>query len=194
MLYGSKLPADIKKLNRQLISHFGMDTASMRPMWRISWSDDQTEIRLTKYTPSGIELLHPQEFEMPKYSHVRERWVLERLEGLSELSKLEIKGVKTSYEIKWNFTGAHDQPVFPTFKACKFIIDTFHAALGKESLGPKYVDPYKGLKPDEIKAKKEKEIDGIVEELFGDESFLLGRTITGEAIAMPKQYGLIVKE
>jgi len=54
-----------------------------------------------------------------------------------------------------------------------------YAAQGKKSL-VKYADP----ESTEVEAiqEKHKRVDKLVEELFGDESSLLGRTITGEAV------------
>jgi hypothetical protein len=68
--------------------------------------------------------------------------------------------------------------IVPTFRACKFVIDSLYAALGKKSMA-KYVDEM-AKNPVET---QEKNIKELMEELFGDESSLLGRTITGEAVA-----------
>ena len=41
---------------------------------------------------------------------------------------------------------------------------------------------------------REKRIEKLTEELFGDESNILGRTVTGEAIVVPQSYETTQKE
>ena len=188
-----QLPSEIRRLNRELKRHFGMDDDDMAPMWRVSWSDDQYEKRLSKYTTSGIELLYPIVQELPKYPWVAGRWMLENRVLVPEVSRIELGGITKSYECMYAFPTRDKQPIQPSFAACKFLADAVLAAKGKESLGPKYAHPLAGMKSEEIKHAKKVEIDAIMEELFGDESFLMGRTITGEASAMPQQYGNIEK-
>lgn len=188
-----QLPSEIRRLNRELKRHFGMDDDDMAAMWRVSWSDDQYENRFSKYTPAGIELLFPQLQLLPKYPWVAGRWMLENRVLVPEVSQSELDGVKKSYECMYAFPTQRGEPIIPSFPACKFLADAVLAAKGKESLGPKYAHPLAGMKSDEIKHHKKMEIDAIMEELFGDESFLMGRTITGEASTMPQQYGNIQK-
>src|SRR6516162_1663463 len=84
----------------------------------------------------------------------------------------------------WRVSWSSDQnekrkePVYPIFKACKFVVDVVYAAMGKKSLA-KYVDE-EAKNPLE---EQEKRINKLQEELFGDESSLLLRTVTGEAVA-----------
>lgn len=188
-----QLPPEIRRLNRELKRHFGMDSDDMAPMWRVSWSDDQFEQRLSKYTPAGIELLFPEVQLLPKYQWIAGRWILENRVLVPEVSRAELNGAVKSYECIYAFPTRRGQPIVPSFPACKFLADAILAAKGKESLGPKYAHPLAGMKSEEIKHHKKMEIDKIMEELFGDESFLMGRTITGEAVAMPQEFGNIQK-
>jgi hypothetical protein len=159
-------------------------------MFRVVWSEDQFEKRLTDRTDSGIELATPVVKLVPKYRQwVKEKFVLERLVIVPEMSIPELVGLKLSYEPIWVFKDTKDSYVPPTFWSCKFIVDTLYAALGKESL-VKYVDE-ESKHPIET---REKRIEKLTEELFGDESSLLGRTITGEAVAMPQSYKIAQKE
>lgn len=165
---------NIEIINRQLIDHFGIATDSNKPIFRVVWSEDQYEKRLTKFTPEGIELLYEQIMTMKKYSWLKDQWILERLEIVPEFQQVELAGEKISYEPKWAFP----EGVVPVFWACKLVVDTLYAALGKKSM-VKYVDE-EAKNPIEY---REERINKLTEELFGDESFLLGRTITGEAVA-----------
>jgi len=69
----------ITTLNQRLIDHFGLDTDSTKPMFRIVWADDQLEKRMMDTLDSGIQLLYPVVREVKKYSYLREVWVLESL-------------------------------------------------------------------------------------------------------------------
>lgn len=186
-----KLPTNIRYINKLLREHFGVSTEDTRAIWRVSWSNDQFEKRLTAFSPAGIEFLTPQILELPKYQHVKDRWILERLVLVPEFQQVELVGAKTSYECIWVFHDRDKNAVEPIFEAAKFIIDLVYAAQGKSPM-PKYIDP-ESKEPIE---EQKKRIDKLVEELFGDESSLLGRTITGEAVAgfYPKTDAPLVKE
>lgn len=174
-----ELPYDVKAINQQLIDYFGVDTITSKPIWRVSWSDDQYEKRMSNYTPEGFELLSPQVFEYPKYQWIVHRWILERLCLIPDIHIAELPTQKQSYECMWKFENAYTGDALPPkYEVCKFVIDTVYAAMGKSSLR-KYVDA-EAQNPQE---EKEKRIEALQLELFGDESSLLGRTITGETVA-----------
>jgi hypothetical protein len=177
------LPTDIVTINDLLASHFGIDIVNKDPIWRVSWSKDQYEMRMTDRTPEGLIMLTPQLKLLPKYQHVAPRWILERLVVVPEFQAAELGGKYISYECMWVFEDRRKEAVPPVFDACEFIINLIYAAMGKKPM-PKYIDP-EAKEPIE---EQKKRIDSLVEELFGDESSLLGRTITGEAVAMPQNY------
>jgi hypothetical protein len=181
MLYPTpeSLPFEIKEINKQLKEYFGIDTVSNDPIWRVSWSTDQYEKRLSEYTPEGLQLLHAEVQLLPKYQHCRDRWILERLVGIPEIHESELPSQKQSYENMQTFEHARtNQMIVPTFRACRFVVDTVYAAMGKRSMR-RYVDEM-AANPKEV---QERNIQELMNELFGDESDLLGRTITGEAVA-----------
>ncbi len=185
-----ELAEPIESINRQLIDLFGVDTATGQPLFRVVWSEDQYEKRMVDISEQGIILPFPVLREVPKYSQwIDNRFVLERLVIVPETSIKELAGVKLSYEPLWVFRGKFDNYVPPTLPACKFVIDTMYAAMGKMSLA-KYVDEEE-KHPQEV---KEKRIKTLEEQLFGDESNILGRTITGEAIVVPQSYETTQKE
>lgn len=173
-----KLPQEVEAINKQLIEHFGVDTVTGKSIWRVSWSSDQYEKRLTAHTPEGLELLYPEVRELPKYQWIKNRWILERLVLVPEISMSELPSVKQSYECMWTFQHARTEEALPpNFTVAKFVIDTVYAAMGKSSMA-KYVDE-EAKNPIETRDARIKKLE---EELFGDESNLLGRTITGEAV------------
>lgn len=173
------LPQEVQKINQQLIDHFGVDTVTGKAMWRVSWSNDQYEMRRCDYTPEGLQLLHPKVQEMPKYQWVKDRWILERLCMVPIVNMSDLPADLQSYECMYPFENAYTGDALPPkFEAAKFVVDTVYAAMGKKSMR-KYVDEEE-KQPLEM---KEKRIQKLTEELFGDESSLMGRTVTGEAVA-----------
>src|SRR5215471_806676 len=170
---------EVQEVNKLLVKHFGIDSITGQAMWRVVWSDDQYEKRLSTHTKDGFQLLYPEVMELPKYPWVKSRWTLERLVLIPDIHVDELPTQKMSYEPMYPFENAYTHDAIkPSFEACKFVIDSVYAVLGKKSMR-KYVDDEES-KPVEA---KEARIAKLQEELFGDESSLLGRTITGEAVA-----------
>lgn len=174
-----ELPEDVKRINKQLADNFGVDSISGQAIWRVAWSNDQFEKRLSEYTPEGLQLLHPEVQVLRKYQHVRDRWILERLCLIPDVNVGDLPSQKQSYECMYPFENAYTGDALPPkYEAARFVIDCVYAAMGKKGLR-KYVDE-EAKNPIETRAQR---INQLTEELFGDESSLLGRTITGEAVA-----------
>jgi len=173
-----ELTESIESINQQLIDLFGIDTITGKSLFRIVWSEDQFEKRLTSFTDNGLALLYPEVRLLPKYRQwIQNKYVLERLCVVPEINQDEIPTDKLSYEPIWVFEKKDGVAIPPTLWASKFVIDSLYAAMGKKSLR-KYIDD-EAKNPEEYKEKRLKEYE---EQLFGDESSLLGRTITGEAV------------
>jgi len=175
------IPQEITEINRQLKEHFGIDSDDgVSPIWRLVWSEDQYEHRLTNHSREGFELPYPQVRLLPKYKQWINPpcWVLERLVVVPIQNLNELPSQAKSYEPIHPFLNPKtEMPIDPVFRACKFLVDCIYAAQGKRSMA-KYVDE-EALHPEE--SRKER-IDNLVLELFGDESMLMGRTVTGEAV------------
>ncbi len=161
----------LETLNQRLIDEYGLDSDTARPMFRIVWSDDQTEKILVNETESGVQLLFPEMKEIPKYSYIKHMYVLERLVVVPDVHLKEMLGQKLSYEPIWTYCNGDRVPVPPIWSATKFIIDTLYAALGKMSLA-KYIDDEKNTTPE----GREERIKELQLELFGNE------TVTGDAL------------
>lgn len=166
----------IESINRQLRDLFGVDSITGLPIWRVVWSEDQIEKRMSKYTASGIELLYPQVVEVPKYRQfLKERHILERLSVVPP-GHLELSVEQLSYEpihVFENKNGA----LPPKVEVAKYIIDTLYAAAGKSSLA-KY-------KEDD---DREARLLRLEEELFGNETDTGDALAHKEAIVVPKNY------
>jgi len=172
-----ELTEKIESINRQLRDTYGIDSSSSQPMWRVVWSDDQFEKRLMEYTPSGVELLVPEVMEVRKYSYVQHRYILERLVLVPEPDKKELPESHTSYEPMWVFQDANDNYLPPVLEACKFIIDTVYAAMGKKSLR-KYVEG----------EDKDARVEKIQQELFGNETAVGDALAYKEGVSVPSNY------
>ena len=176
-----ELTEPIESINNQLIQHFGVDSITGKPMWRVVWSDDQFEKRLTKYTDEGLELLYPEVRELPRYRQwIQHKYVLEQLVLIPEINLSELPTQKMSYEPKWTFEDRHGNYLPPRFDAAKIVVDTIYAAMGKTSLA-KYKDE------ESTPEGKAKRILGIEQELFGNESNVGDALAHNQAVIVPNK-------
>lgn len=181
----------VEEINKQLIDHFGIETDSSNPIWRVVWSDDQFEKRFgeyTDYTPGGLFIRTVKEVrEVPKYRQwITHKYVLERLVIVPDENIPELPCVKKSYEPIYPFEDGQGNPLPPKFIIAKFVIDTIYAAqYGTKNL-KKYVD--KEGTTEGMMEEKRKRVAEIEEYLFGEQSSLQGTTKTGESIIVPRNY------
>jgi hypothetical protein len=185
-------PKYIDYINKQLKDRFGINTVNRKPMYRVVWVDEQyREKRLSKFTPAGIELIHKEVQDLPKYYYIKDRWVLEQLVIIPDIQADELPANENqeSYEPLWTFEGRNKELILPKLNACLLVIDTMLAVRGKKSLR-KYVDAMKDNPIEET----ERRIKELENELFGDESGLEGKTIHGEGIVVPNKFQSTQKE
>jgi len=186
-----ELTESIKSLNKQLIDLFGIDTISSLPIWRIVWSEFQFEWRYGTYddiTKSGIFLRSVTETRwVPKYRQwIQDKFVLERLVVVPITNKDELPDTKVSYEPIWIFEDRNGDYLPPKLEAAQFIINTIYAAQYSNHNLTRYSDPDNSQEAQIENARRR--IDGIVEELFGEQSSFEGSTVTGETIIVPRNY------
>lgn len=178
-----RMDTEVAEINKQLKEHFGISTDTSQPMWRVVWAADEREMVRTEFTDSGLQLLHPEVREMPKYMQwITDRYVLEHLVAVPEVNLVDLPAVKMSYEPIHTFENQHGF-LPPTFRVCKLIVDVVNAAMNRGSL-KKYVefDGEDGTNESFIR-KRAKDIAEIELELFGEQSSLEGSTKTGESVA-----------
>ena len=180
-----ELTEAIESINKQLSDLYGIDTVTGQAMFRVVWSDDQFEKRLSKFTPEGFELLYPAETIWPKYrQYIKERYILERLVQVPPHQQIELLGLKISYEPLWTFQTEQGVYLPPRLDACQFVIDSVYAAEGKQSMRAKYVNPEDG---NPVEAKMER-VDKIQKELFGNETDTTDALAHGQGIVVPTNY------
>lgn len=183
-----ELPEGLDYINNLLKEHFGIDTDTSKPIWRVVWSDSQYEHRLgtyDDYSPGGIYLRTITEVrETRKYTWINNKYVLERLVVIPDQNLKELPATKKSYEPLWVFEDAKGNYLPPLFRACKLIVDSVYAAIYSTS----NLARYKKSSEETEKETKDR-VDGYVNELFGDESGLMQSTLGGgNAIIVPSTY------
>lgn len=178
-----ELTEPILDINRHLVNYFGIDTVSGLPMFRVVYSEDQYEKRLTKYSDGGIELLHAEVRLLPKYKQwIQNKYLIERLVVVPDVNVAELAAQKLSYEPIYVFEDAQGNYLPPKTNGCKFVIDTMYAAMGKSSL-VKYVDD-EATDPD----FKEKRVRELQAELFGNETEVGTALAHGYGVTVPNSY------
>ena len=151
----------IEDINNRLVEEYGKELDG-RPRFRIVFSEDEFEKRLTNFTDEGFELLEPEVRLLPKYKQwIREKFILERLIPIVGETDLT---TKTSYEPLWCFMDKNGGYLPPKFEACKFIVESMYEAVGKANTHTRYKD--KNVSREERKA----EILKVEAELFGNET------------------------
>lgn len=155
-----ELRESIESINNKLLKEFGR--YDDRPNFRVVFSEDQYEKRFTDFTDEGLELIHPEVRELPKYKqYIHEKYILERLVPVQKGSDLT---TRVSYEPAWVFQDKYGNYLPPFFDGCKFVIESIFAAMDKKGTHVKYRDPEIS---EEVRAERLKKVE---EELFGNET------------------------
>lgn len=163
-----ELREPIEQINKRLIEEYGYADGS-QPNFRVVFSDDQFEKRLTGYTDEGFPLLYPEVRELPKYrQYIHSKYLLERLVPVGPESDLT---TKVSYECAWAFQDKDGNYLPPFFEGCKYIADALLSQAGRTTGHAKYKDPL--IEPGE----RMRQVEAVERELFGNE------TQTGDALA-----------
>lgn len=167
------LAEPLNEINARLMDIYGIDTISGNPMFRVVWSEDQLEKRWTSYTDEGLQLLHPEVREYPKYRQwIHEKYILERLTIITEIKVEGAPVNRISYEPIWVFEDKHGNYLPPRIAVSRLVIDTLYASEGKQSLA-RYKDELVNENPEARKAR----LMELQTELFGNE------TEVGDALA-----------
>lgn len=159
-----------------------------QPRFRIVWSEDQFEKRLTYHTKEGFELLQPQMVEMPKYRQwIQAKWVLERYLPVPAVNSHELM-TRCSYEPLWVFSDANGRSLYPKWEAILLILGSVLGNEQKQTYA-RYKDPESGLTPsDQIEMRRQR-IDALQMELFGNETEVGDALTHKEGIVVPHNYG-----
>lgn len=168
-------PEEIKVINQRLKDYFGV-FENGESNFRVVWSDDLTEKRLTDQTDSGFKLTVPIMQEVPKYSYIKQRYILERIVPVptSQLGELT---TKLSYEPIWVFEDAFGNALPPIWEAVNILIRTLlDQQLYKK--GPYKLPEGEGNTTEEIEAR----VEGLEKVLFANETKIGDALATGSAV------------
>lgn len=175
----------IETLNARLIDHYGLDTSTGEPMWRIVFSDDQFEKRLGEYedrTPSGLFIRRVTEVrEVPKYRQwIKGKYVLENLVAIPVQNLMDLPATKTSYEPIFIYENAKGEALPPIWSVTKIVIDSVYFAKGTANNFPKYKD-----NPIE---DRQREFDEMYNYLYGDKTEVSDALAYKEGVVVPSNY------
>src|SRR3972149_7749627 len=124
----------IEEINKHLLDtygYFAIDT----PNFRVVYSDDQYEKRFgtfEDYNGSIFIRRVTETREVPKYWHIKERYILERaMPILTPDAQKELVDKKFDYYVVWTFeTGDGKKSLPPLYAVCHYVIETIY---GNES-------------------------------------------------------------
>lgn len=159
----------IEKINQYLARDFGYFNGT-EPIYRVVWSEEEVEKRLSKHTDEGFELINEVVMEKPKYKqHIHNKYILERCLEIPSFVKTDLVD-KYSYEPVHVFAiGKGDPYEFDTFYgACKWLIGEIHKAAGRAHYGSNYKSPEEKATPQELLHIKAEEVRKMQEFLFPD--------------------------
>lgn len=178
-----ELREQIEDINEKLINEYGRSIDDSRPRYRIVWSDDQFEKRITTHDDHGNELIRPEVRLLPKYKqYIRHRYVLERLTVVvGETDLLE----KVVYEVVWTFQDKQGRYLPPWFEACRHIIENILMNMAASNYFAKYKDT---MSKEEYIAS----IERMEKELFGNETDLADNLHYGSGISLAQPSGRLI--
>lgn len=166
----------IEDINKLLLENYGKYLDG-RPNFRVVFSEDQYENRMTNYTDEGFQLINPEVRLLPKYRQfIQQKYILERLlpvVGETDLTE------KTSYEPAWVFMDKNGGYLPPFYDGCVLVIESLLSASGKKNTHTKYKD--ESLTPEARAA----ELDRVQNELFGNETAVGDHLNLGTGIVVP---------
>lgn len=174
-----ELRESIKSINHKLKRDYGTEiSCGDKPRFRVVFSEDQYEKRITKFTDDGLELLRPEVRTLPKYrQYIKAKYILERLVPVGVGTDLV---EKVSYEPAWVFQDKNGNYLPPFFRGCIFVIESLFNSIDKAGTFTKYKD--KSIDPEERKA----ELKRVEDELFGNETDLTDNLHYGSGIVVPE--------
>lgn len=154
--------AEHERINTLLADHYGIDTVTAKPMFRLVWAMDEYEVQHRTWRDFHGDLFIREVTEarqVRKYPEDGGKYILEHLVVIPFINQSQLPGQKLSYEPIWTFEDRRSEPLAPTYAACEFIVNTLLAAMGRGGLR-KYVIP--------TEEDRQARIQKLEYELFGE--------------------------
>jgi hypothetical protein len=172
-----ELRENIERINEKLVGRYGKESDG-RPRFRVVFSEDEYEKRLTDFTDEGFELLEPEVRLLPKYKQwINQKYILERLIPIVGETDLV---TKTSYEPCWVFQDKYGKYLPPFFDGCVHVIESLLGAINKANTHTRYKD--KNVSREEHLAHLKK----VEDDLFGNETEMTDNLHIGAGITVPE--------
>lgn len=168
-----ELAEPIERINYYLEKEYGK-WEDGQARFRVVWADDQYDKRWTQHTDEGLELLHPEVRELPKYQHCWGFYVLEQLSIVPEGSDLT---TKLSYEPLWVFWDKNKKYLAPRFDMAKYLVDAMYARKGV------FRPVEKNTSAEVLRARKA-ELEKVERDLFGNETPVADALAYGWGVSM----------
>ena len=170
-----ELRETIESINKKLLDNYGTEFGDA-PRFRVVFSEDQYEKRMTDHTDEGFELIFPEVRMLPKYKQwIKEKYILERLIPIIGETDLV---TKVSYEPAWVFQDKYGNYLPPFFDGCVLVIESMLSLIDKAGSFTKYKD--KNVSPEERAA----ELKRVEDELFGNETNMTDDLHTGAGVTI----------
>lgn len=181
-----ELVEPLERINETLLREYGKWTDE-RPRFRVTWSENQRECRKMTHTDEGLLLLHPEVREVRKYSHIKDRYVLEQLSVVPDVNDNDLV-TALSYEPLWTFEDRHGNYLPPRFDACKLIITALYHNLENSH--------FKKYDEGDVEENRRKELEDTEKYLFGDDTAISDALGTRQGVIVPENKLLneVVKE
>lgn len=117
---------EVERINKYLVESFGA-TLQGKPLWRLVWSDKQFEYRHGTFHEFWNDIFLRSETTTklrPKYSHVKERWILERYfpSEFTQCAELPEASLAGSYEPIYVFQDKEGNYLAPNLRVVDFFI------------------------------------------------------------------------
>lgn len=172
-----ELRETIENINKKLLEDFGKEHD--KPKFRVVFSEDQYENRLTEYTDEGFLLPQPQVRLLPKYKQwIKAKYILERLVPIPDNSDLV---EKMGYEPAWVFQDKHGNYLPPFYDGCKLVIESMFQAVGRANTFARYRDK------NTTKEERLAHIEKVERELFGNESPVCDALAYGTGVTVQRE-------
>src|SRR5438046_3147991 len=117
--------SEVDRINKILEARYGR-TLRGDPNFRIVWSDDQYEYRFGRYNIFYGHIFVREEVGtklVPKYSYIRQRWLIERFYDGSKLKTDDLPlSQNGGYEPVYVFESKSREYLSPTLKVCEILI------------------------------------------------------------------------
>lgn len=170
-----ELREPIEDINQKLLLEFGTEFGNA-PRFRVVFSEDMYEKRLTNFTDEGFELLQPEVRLLPKYKqYIQAKYILERLVPVPEGVETDLV-TKINYEPIWVFKDRRGNYLPPFYDGCKHVIDSIYYKLANANTFTRYKDKNVSEAERLIALKK------VEDELFGNETDMCDDLHSGSGV------------